>query len=65
MGLEEVYKFSVNSLEESGVLSDLIIMLEPTFPFRYDGLIDNIIEHTLANDYDSVVATIRESGSIW
>jgi CMP-N-acetylneuraminic acid synthetase len=65
VGLEEVYKFSVNSLEESGVLSDLIIMLEPTFPFRYDGLIDNIIEHTLANDYDSVVATIRESGSIW
>jgi rhamnosyltransferase len=65
VGLDAVYKFSIDSLENSGVLSDLIVALEPTFPFRYDGLIDEIIEYTLSGGYDSVVAATLENGSIW
>ena len=65
VGLEAVFQYAINHLESDGILSDLIVTLEPTFPFRPDNLVDNIIEHTLSEGYDSVIAAIRESGSIW
>ena len=65
VGLEAVFQYAVEHLESNGVLSDLIVTLEPTFPFRPNNLVDNMIEHTLSEGHDSVIAAIRESGSIW
>ena len=63
--LESVFKYSIEQLEGHGILSDLIVTLEPSFPFRTDNLVDNIIELTLIEGHDSVIAAVRESGSIW
>jgi len=65
VSLEAVFKYAMEYLEDSGVLSDIIVTLEPTFPFRPDSLIDNMIEYTLLNGLDSVIAAILESGSLW
>ena len=65
VALDAVFQYAVEHLENNGVLSDLIVTLEPTFPFRSFNLVDDIIEHTLSEGYDSVIAAIRESGSIW
>ena len=65
VSLEAVFKYTINYLENIGILSDLIVTLEPTFPFRSDSLVDNIIEHTLKGGHDTVIAAIRESRSIW
>jgi|SaaInlStandDraft_6_1057023.scaffolds.fasta_scaffold07962_4 rhamnosyltransferase len=65
VSLEAVFQYAIESLEGYGVLSDLVVTLEPTFPFRQSGLIDNIIDHTLSKGLDSVIAAISENGSIW
>jgi CMP-N-acetylneuraminic acid synthetase len=65
VGLEAVFKYSVDYLENNGILSDIIVTLEPTFPLRTEGLIDDIIEHTLLEGYDSVIAAVEENGSLW
>jgi len=65
VGLEAVLCDAVLKLEESGIYPDLIVSLEETFPFRPDGLIDDIIEHTLNEGFDTVLAARGESGSLW
>ena len=65
VSLETVFQNAVEYLEKNDILSDLIVTLEPTFLFRPDNLIDDIIEHTLSGGHDTVVAAIRESGSLW
>jgi rhamnosyltransferase len=65
ISLEAVFQYAVENLEKDDILSDLIVTLEPTFLFRPINLIDDIIEHTLTGGHDTVVAAIRESGSLW
>jgi glycosyltransferase involved in cell wall biosynthesis len=65
IGLDLVLKDAVAHLEESGIYPDLVISLEETFPFRREGLIDEMIEHLLNKGLDTVIAAKIESGSIW
>ena len=65
IGLETVLNDAVVRLGELGVYPDLVVSLEETFPFRMPGLIDDIIDHTLDEGFDSVLAAKRESGSLW
>jgi len=65
VSLEAVFQYAVEYLEKNDIFSDLIVTLEPTFLFRPVNLVDDIIEHTLSGGHDTVVAAIRESGSLW
>ena len=65
VNLETVQKFSLEEIEKIGLLPDLIIHLEETFPVRPVGLLDGMILHLLEDGYDSVIAAHRVSGWLW
>ena len=65
IGLEAVYRFALEQIEARGVYPDLLVMLEPTFPFRPRQLIDAVVVQTLRQGLDTVIAARRESGSLW
>lgn len=65
IGLEEVYRYSLEKIEESGMYPDLVVTAEATFPFRSYGFVDKVITHALKEGLDSVVAAKKESGSVW
>ena len=65
VNLEKVQKYSLQEIEKTGLLPDLVVHLEETFPFRPAGLIDGMILHLLEDGYDSVIAARRESGWLW
>ncbi|MBU0574071.1 MAG: glycosyltransferase family 2 protein [Candidatus Margulisiibacteriota bacterium] len=63
--LEHVYQYSINKLEEKGLVPDLVVTLEITFPFRSKGLIDELIARQAGEGFDSVIAARAEFGSCW
>ncbi|MBW1676564.1 MAG: glycosyltransferase [Deltaproteobacteria bacterium] len=65
VGLEAVYKYSLDKIEEMGIYPDLIVTLEPTFPFRPKGLIDDMIRRVVSDGLDTVIAAQPESRSLW
>ncbi len=65
VGLEVVFQDALNSLEKDGMIIDLVVLLEETFPFREFGMIDNMIDNVIHGGYDTVIAAKYEPGSIW
>lgn len=65
VNLQAVQRFSLEKIEESGYLPDLVVHMEETFPFRTPGLLDRMIQHLLADGYDSIIAARPESGWMW
>ena len=65
VSLEEVYAHTINKIEEEGIFYDLIVLLEETFPFRPDNLIDGMIDALLLNGFDCIIAAKKESSWIW
>lgn len=65
VGIDAVCKDAVSRLDDLGIYPDLIVILEETFPFRSNGLIDKMIEHAVERGFDTVIAARRENGSIW
>jgi CMP-N-acetylneuraminic acid synthetase len=63
--LELLMQSSLNSLEESGQFPDIVVMLEPVFPFRPTGLIDDLIEHFVVGGFDTVIPARPEYNSCW
>ncbi len=65
VGLEEVYRYTLERLEEAGVFPDILILLEITYPFRPDNLIDDMIGQMVFKGFDSMLPARRESNVIW
>ncbi len=65
MDLEHVYQYSINKMEEKGVIADIVVAMEITFPFRPEGFIDRLILRLVQEGLDSVVAVRAEFGSSW
>lgn len=65
IGLPEVYAYCLQELESRQILSDLIVSLEPTWPFRPPGLIDEHIMHIIKGGFDTVVSAHQVHNSIW
>ncbi len=65
VNLEKVQKYSLQEIEKTGLLPDLVVHLEETYPVRPDGLLDGMILHLLEDGYDSVIAARSESGWLW
>lgn len=63
--LDRVLQFSLDKIEESGIFPDLIVPLEVTFPFRPNGLIDDMIMQLVSKGLDSVIAAKSENKAIW
>lgn len=65
VSVDEVYKFSLEQLEESGRYPDLIVTLDITHPFRPPNFLDNIISHTIKKGHDSTVPVYPEYRPSW
>jgi glycosyltransferase involved in cell wall biosynthesis len=63
--LEHVYQYSIKKMEEKGIIADIIVAMEITFPFRTAGLIDELILRLVQEGLDSVVVVRAEFGSCW
>jgi len=61
----KVLKYSVEQIEELGVLPDLIVILEQTYPYRRAGFIDRLVVSLVRQGLDSVVAVKSEYRSAW
>ena len=58
--IETVLQYSLEKIEDKGIIPDLIVYLEITYPFRSSKLIDNAIEQLLLNGFDTVIACNKE-----
>ena len=57
-------KFSLDEIEKIRKV-DLVVIIEENYPFRPDGLVDNLINSIIEGGYDTVCASIIEERSIW
>ncbi|MCK5163230.1 MAG: glycosyltransferase family 2 protein [Desulfobacula sp.] len=65
VGLEKVYKYTLLQLEKSGILPDIVVFLEITYPFRDEGLIDNMIDRLVYKGLDTILPARIENNAIW
>ena len=63
--LEHVYQYTVKELENRGIIADIVVTLQVTFPFRPKGFIDQLILRLVKEGLDSVLAARSEYGSCW
>jgi rhamnosyltransferase len=61
----EVVQYTVEFFEEKKEHYDLVVLLEETYPFRPDGLIDSTIEELVFKGYDTILTGEIEDRSIW
>ena len=61
----DVVSYSVNSLGEQGKLYDAIVLLEEIYPFRKEGMIDEMINQLVIEGHDTVLAGQSENRSVW
>jgi hypothetical protein len=63
--LNTVYTYCLKRLETTEWAADIIICMEPTYPFRPPGLIDDLILQFLRGGYDSVIPVRAEYNPCW
>ena len=61
----DVVTYAVDSLREQEKLYDVIVLLEEIYPFRREGLIDEIIDQLVIEGHDTVFAGQYENRSMW
>ncbi len=65
VGLEKVFRYSLEKLEESNNYPDIVVLLEITYPFREDDLIDNMIANLVIKGFDTILPARIENNAIW
>jgi len=63
--LELLMQSSLSMLEEQGNIPDVLVMLEPTFPFRDEDLIDKLVSRFVEGGFDTVIPARTEYNSCW
>lgn len=63
--LELLMQASLEQLEDQGIIPDVVVMLEPTFPFRDADLVDQLILRFVDGGYDTVIPARTEFNSCW
>ncbi len=60
-----VYQYTLAQLEDRNDYTDLMVLLQETYPFRPHGFIDRLVRQLLQNGLDSVLAVQAEYKSCW
>lgn len=63
--IEHVYQYTVSELEKRGIIADIIVTMEITFPFRPKDFIDKLIQRLVKDGLDSVIAAKPEFSACW
>jgi CMP-N-acetylneuraminic acid synthetase len=65
VGLEKVFQYTLDKLENADVIPDIVVLLEITYPFRETDLIDNMIEQFYSKGLDTILPAKTEPNAIW
>lgn len=65
VSIDEVFQYSLAQLEKNGVLPDLLVLIEVTYPFRPKGFLDKLVTQLVENGFDSVLPVYPEYKSSW
>ena len=52
-------------MESRGIIPDVVVMIEPTFPFRNSALIDLLVEKYCHGGFDTVIPAREDFNSCW
>ncbi len=63
--LMEVLRYSLEMIENTDGVPDLVVVLEETYPFRTPKMLDTMIRRLITEGLDTVIAARRESRSLW
>jgi rhamnosyltransferase len=63
--LNSVYAYCIKRLESGGWFADVVVCMEPTYPFRPEGLIDDLVVEMLKGGYESVIPVRAEYNYCW
>jgi glycosyltransferase involved in cell wall biosynthesis len=63
--LELLMQSSLSMLEEEGNIPDVLVMLEPTFPFREEAMLDQLVIKYVEGGFDTVIPARTEFNSCW
>lgn len=63
--VDKVLQYSLDQLESDGYFPNLVVPLEITYPFRQDGLLDNLIDQLLEQGLDTVITGFSEYRPCW
>lgn len=63
--LSQVYQSCLVKMEEMGLIPDVVVALEPTFPLRPKEMIDHLVERFLKEGVDSLVPVKLEYAPTW
>lgn len=63
--VDQVFKYTLEKIEDRNRYPDLLLTLDITHPFRPDGLLDDIIEYTLHEGVDCTIPVYPEHRPSW
>ena len=63
--LEQLMQYTLRELENRGIFPDVLVMMEITYPFRGDTLIDDMIRQLVTEGLDTVIPARKEYNSCW
>ena len=61
----DVIQYSYEKLENLKYKYDIVVILEETYPFRHDNLIDKMIEYFIEKNTDTLIAGKLEQRALW
>ena len=65
VSVNEVLQYSIEMVEGLGVLPDLVVLMQETYPFRPRGCIDSMVEKLVREGLDSLVPVRAEHRLAW
>ena len=63
--LEQLMQYTLRELENRDIYPDILVMMEITYPFRDEGLIDDMIRQLVKGGLDTVIPARKEYNSCW
>jgi rhamnosyltransferase len=63
--LEQLMQYTLRELESRNMFPDILVMMEITYPFRNDHLIDDMIRQLVTEGLDTVIPARKEYNSCW
>ncbi len=65
VGLDMVYHDALNRLENDNNIPDILVLLEITYPFRDENLIDGMVKSFVRKGFDTILPARKETNVIW
>ena len=65
VSIGDIINYTVKKIEGTYISPDLVVIMDPTHPFRPEGIVDNMLKKLIKNKSDSILAVHLENRNIW